>query len=117
MVSASSQDIVRRSFVGIALEIQGTEYSEVAHETSELKNTFLLSFIRISYLFFSSHLKSWIKHSVAVDLHVTPLPPPNYQLDFQPVPSHSTPNFHVLVITGRRENKVYTEPLLLENKF
>jgi cofilin len=33
MVSASSRDALRRSFVGIALEIQGTDYSEVAYET------------------------------------------------------------------------------------
>ncbi|KAH9980312.1 actin depolymerizing factor [Lactifluus volemus] len=33
MVSASSRDALRRSFVGIALEVQGTDYSEVAHET------------------------------------------------------------------------------------
>ncbi|KAI0251972.1 actin depolymerizing factor [Lactifluus subvellereus] len=33
MVSASSRDAIRRSLVGIALEIQGTDYSEVAHET------------------------------------------------------------------------------------
>jgi hypothetical protein len=39
-VSASSRDILRRSFVGIALEVQGTEYSEVAHETGELKIRF-----------------------------------------------------------------------------
>ncbi|TCD64516.1 hypothetical protein EIP91_004012 [Steccherinum ochraceum] len=33
MVHASSTDALRRSLVGIAVEIQGTDYSEVAHET------------------------------------------------------------------------------------
>ncbi|KAH9997931.1 actin-depolymerizing factor homology domain-containing protein, partial [Russula vinacea] len=33
MVTASSRDALRRSLVGIAIEIQGTDYSEVAHET------------------------------------------------------------------------------------
>lgn len=33
MVSASSRDAIRRSLVGIAVEIQATEYSEVARET------------------------------------------------------------------------------------
>jgi len=32
MVAASSRDSLRRSLVGIAVEIQGTDYSEVAHE-------------------------------------------------------------------------------------
>jgi len=33
MVYASSRDALRRSFQGIAVEIQGTDFSEVAHET------------------------------------------------------------------------------------
>jgi hypothetical protein len=33
MVAASSQDVLRRALVGIAVQIQGTDYSEVAHET------------------------------------------------------------------------------------
>lgn len=33
MLFASSKDALRRSLVGIATEIQGTDYSEVAHET------------------------------------------------------------------------------------
>ena len=33
MVAASSRDSLRRSLVGIALEIQGTDESEVAYET------------------------------------------------------------------------------------
>jgi len=33
MVAASSRDVLRRALVGIAIEIQGTDYSEVAHET------------------------------------------------------------------------------------
>ncbi|KAF8478103.1 actin depolymerizing factor, partial [Russula ochroleuca] len=33
MVTASSRDALRRSLVGIAIEIQGTDYSEVAFET------------------------------------------------------------------------------------
>jgi len=32
MLAASSRDAIRRSLVGIAVEIQGTDYSEVAHE-------------------------------------------------------------------------------------
>ena len=32
MLFASSKDALRRSLVGIAAEIQGTDYSEVAHE-------------------------------------------------------------------------------------
>ncbi|MFE7585594.1 actin-binding ADF family protein [Streptomyces gardneri] len=33
MLLASSKDALRRSLVGIAVEIQGTEYSEVAYES------------------------------------------------------------------------------------
>ncbi|KAI0269797.1 hypothetical protein BC834DRAFT_863408 [Gloeopeniophorella convolvens] len=33
MVHASSKDALRRSLVGIAVEIQGTEFSEVAYES------------------------------------------------------------------------------------
>jgi hypothetical protein len=57
MVSASSRDALRRSFVGIALEIQGTDYSEVAHETGELEilPAFLIFLCRIKpCLFFFS---------------------------------------------------------------
>lgn len=32
MVFASSRDALRRSLVGIATEIQGTDYSEVEHD-------------------------------------------------------------------------------------
>ncbi|KAI6029578.1 hypothetical protein PISMIDRAFT_676621 [Pisolithus microcarpus 441] len=32
MLFASSRDALRRSFDGIAVEIQGTDYSEIAHE-------------------------------------------------------------------------------------
>lgn len=32
MVFASSKDALRRSLVGISTEIQGTDFSEVAHE-------------------------------------------------------------------------------------
>lgn len=35
MVFASSRDALRRSLVGIATEIQGTDTSEVEHETGE----------------------------------------------------------------------------------
>jgi cofilin len=35
MVFASSKDALRRSLVGIAVEIQGTDPSEVAHEAGE----------------------------------------------------------------------------------
>lgn len=33
MLFASSKDAIRRSLVGIASEIQGTDYSEVAYES------------------------------------------------------------------------------------
>ena len=33
MLFASSKDALRRSLVGIAAEIQGTDFSEVAHES------------------------------------------------------------------------------------
>ncbi|KAK0468055.1 actin depolymerizing factor [Desarmillaria tabescens] len=33
MLFASSKDALRRAFVGIAVEIQGTDFSEVAHES------------------------------------------------------------------------------------
>lgn len=35
MLFASSRDALRRSLVGIATEIQGTDFSEVAHENGE----------------------------------------------------------------------------------
>lgn len=35
MLYASSKDALRRCFVGIAAEIQGTDMSEVAHETGK----------------------------------------------------------------------------------
>jgi hypothetical protein len=40
MVTASSRDVLRRSLVGIAVEIQGTDSSEVAHETGEFLSNF-----------------------------------------------------------------------------
>jgi len=33
MVYASSKDALRRALTGIAAEIQGTDFSEVAHDT------------------------------------------------------------------------------------
>ena len=33
MVYASSKDAIRRALTGLAVEIQGTDYSEVAYET------------------------------------------------------------------------------------
>jgi cofilin len=35
MLYASSKDALRKSLVGISSEIQGTDLSEVAHETGE----------------------------------------------------------------------------------
>jgi cofilin len=32
MVFASSKDVLRRALVGIAVEVQGTEYAEVAYD-------------------------------------------------------------------------------------
>jgi hypothetical protein len=46
MVTASSRDALRRSLTGIAAEIQGTEYSEVAYDTGE----FVSIFSSLSYL-------------------------------------------------------------------
>jgi len=40
MVTASSREPLRRSLDGIAAEIQGTDYSEVAHDTSEFVSIF-----------------------------------------------------------------------------
>jgi hypothetical protein len=40
MVTASSRDALRRSFNGIAAEIQGTDYSEVAYDTGEFVSIF-----------------------------------------------------------------------------
>ena len=50
MLAASSRDALRRALVGIAIEIQGTDYSEVAYETGAV---FLLEppFPSISLLF------------------------------------------------------------------
>jgi hypothetical protein len=36
MLFASSRDALRRSLVGIAVEIQGTDYSEVSWESGEI---------------------------------------------------------------------------------
>jgi len=36
MVFASSRDALRRALVGISVEIQGTDYSEVAYESGTL---------------------------------------------------------------------------------
>ena len=41
MVTASSREALRRSFNGIAVEIQGTDYSEVAHDTGVFVSIFL----------------------------------------------------------------------------
>lgn len=43
MVTASSRDALRQSLVGIAVEIQGTDDSEVAHETGEFVSISVLS--------------------------------------------------------------------------
>lgn len=42
MLYASSKDALRKTLVGIAAEIQGTDYSEVDHETGESPSSFLL---------------------------------------------------------------------------
>ena len=42
MLFASSKDALRRSLVGIAAEIQGTDYSEVAHESGTSRVSFYL---------------------------------------------------------------------------
>jgi hypothetical protein len=36
MLFASSRDALKRSLVGIAVEIQGTDYSEVSEESGEM---------------------------------------------------------------------------------
>ena len=43
MLFASSKDALRRSLVGIAAEIQGTDYSEVAHESGTSRVSLYLS--------------------------------------------------------------------------
>lgn len=43
-MTASSRDALRRTLVGVAVEIQGTEYSEVAYDTGA----------SLSFLFFRS---------------------------------------------------------------
>ena len=40
MVTASSRDALRSSLVGIPVEIQGTDYDEVAYDTGELVSIF-----------------------------------------------------------------------------
>lgn len=40
MVTASSREALRRSLDGIAAEIQGTDYSEVAYDTGEFVSIF-----------------------------------------------------------------------------
>jgi hypothetical protein len=47
MVTASSRDALRRSLVGIAIEIQGTDYSEVAFETGGFLSNFQLHLPRL----------------------------------------------------------------------
>ena len=41
MLFASSKDALRRSLVGIAAEIQGTDFSEVAHESGTSRHPLL----------------------------------------------------------------------------
>ena len=41
MLFASSKDALRRSLVGIAAEIQGTDFSEVAHESGTSRHALL----------------------------------------------------------------------------
>lgn len=41
MLYASSKDALRRALVGVAIEIQGTDHSEIAYEASESR--YLLS--------------------------------------------------------------------------
>lgn len=43
MLYASSKDALRRALVGVAIEIQGTDHSEVAYEASESCVSSLLS--------------------------------------------------------------------------
>jgi len=43
MVYASSKDALRRSLNGIATEIQGTDFSEVAYQESKPKFRFFFS--------------------------------------------------------------------------
>lgn len=51
MVTASSREALRRALVGIAVEIQGTDPSEVAYETGELLLTFFPDRV-LKFLFF-----------------------------------------------------------------
>jgi Cofilin/tropomyosin-type actin-binding protein len=64
MVFASSRDALRRSLVGIAVEIQGTDDSEVAYETGA---GFFSSLA--SQLFHTILYQSWIKQSAETDCY------------------------------------------------
>ncbi len=71
MVTASSREALRRSLVGIAVEVQGTDYSEVAHATGGFCFHHLTSPIVPSpstppYLLFF-YPQSWIRQSACVD--------------------------------------------------
>jgi hypothetical protein len=86
-VTASSRDALRRSLVGIAVEIQGTDDSEVAYDTGE----FVSIFSSPPYLLI--FFQSWRRQCADFDY----LPP---------IILHSSPT-HVLVFACSRSIKFY----------
>jgi hypothetical protein len=77
MLAASSRDALRRSLVGIAVEIQGTDESEVAYESGAEFFFVLLCFSHVQLphflRFFSSSLsQSWRKQSAETDRCLLP---------------------------------------------
>lgn len=96
MVAASSRDALRRSLQGIAIEIQGTDDSEVAYETGvSYFSPSAPSSVRPSILTFC--FQSWIRQCAEIDY----LPP---------IIVHSSPA-HVLVCAYRKSIN-FTEVLL-----
>lgn len=62
MLFASSKDALRRALVGLAVEIQGSDYSEVAYESC---TSFSLAYI-IHIYFLGFRLTITIQPSIAV---------------------------------------------------
>ena len=56
MLFASSKDALRRALVGIAAEIQGTDFSEVAHESGMSPHSQRLCSTALNYLRLSSSI-------------------------------------------------------------
>jgi len=90
MVAASSRDSLRRSLVGIALEIQGTDESEVAYETGAvfllappfppLRLTNVLTFFYFTSAGESKARKLIVTYFPPVIVHSSPAPRPSIRL-------------------------------------